>query len=171
MKTNKDSLLMGAAIYRNKHNLAIYYRKWNKRGYIIPFDSETTFKRFQSRFIIPVLVFVFTYVLFNLHIAIALILAALAFALMEYRFLKFLDNCSIIENFDTTKFNRSTPQIQNQKHVVLRLIIYIALGILLFVNAFMTASVAADPILKTLNISLALTAFFFAGKLALEYKR
>lgn len=163
----KNNELIGINIYRNKNNQNIYYYFLNKKAYIIKPEAEFSFKRFQSRLIIPILVFVFTYILFNLHLILSLVIALASLILIEYRFYRFLNNCVVINNFNPKKYIASydAVKIKNSKFNFLRLFVYLGISILLTVNAFMVEKVANDIILKTLNLSLALASLFFFIKL------
>lgn len=171
MRKIKDEKLNGINIYYDKNNQAIYYNPLYKKAYIISSKFESSFKKFQSRFIIPIVVFIFLYVLFKLNIYISITISLVSFVLIEYRFYKFLNNCTLIANFNSERYvhsNASKDYTKNKKFIIIRFIVYLSLTILLIVNANITPAVKQDVILKTLNYSLAAASLFFSVKLALS---
>lgn len=137
MTRKKSTVLEGKNIYYDKHGRALYYRKREKRAYRIPFEKASTFKTLEPRFLYGILMFIFAYFLFKFNFYICLGLSVISVIFMEYRFRKFLANCTIIENYNPQNGDSTAFAVKaSYRDLAIRSILYLLLGILLIINAY-----------------------------------
>lgn len=162
---NQNILLDGINIYHDKQGRPVYYNRSQKRGYRISKNQETSFKTYYSRFILTVLVFIFMYILFRLNIWISIAISLVAYIFLEYKFRKLLSNCVIIENYEPHKEIKTAMSTKTpMSGLVLRFILYMASGVLLIVNAYVSEGVKNDNVVLSLSWIVGIAAIFFSLK-------
>ena len=160
-------LLEGKNIYRDKHNRAIYYVKREDRGYRIRQEYESTFQMLSMRYLVGVLVFIFAYLLFELNIVLSVALGLAATLFMQFKFKKFLGNCTIIEHYvPDAKENKSAISVETSySSLIIRAILYVSCSILLVINAYNLYGARDDQtLLFVLSIVVAVVVLFFGLK-------
>lgn len=162
MTTKKNTnALEGKNIYHDKHGKAIYYVKKEKRGYRITPEKANTYRTLEPRLLYAILMFIFTYFLFKFNIWICLVLAIGSYIFMEWKFRKFLNNCTIIENYNPSiEDNTRASTLMPMKQLVMRAALFIILGVLLIVNAFVSKSVASDQTIQIISVIVGLIVIF-----------
>ncbi len=168
-KTNTKMPLSGRNIFVDKKGRTVYYKRSTKQGFVINQDLENPFKTFSKRFVLGFLAFVLVHVLFlegtgNIFIGLGVGIAVYAFA--EYKYRKVLELCPMIQNFDYENAKPSTILTSDisKGNIILRTLLYIALGGLLIANAHLTPYIANDMMLLIASYIAAFFAFYMAAK-------
>lgn len=159
-------LLEGRNIYRDKHNRAIYYVKRQQRGYRIRQEDENTFQSLSLRYLAGILVFIFAHILFELNTVFSIVIGAAVTIFMEYRFRKFLSNCTILEHYvPNEKESKSMISVETSfKSLYLRAVLYILCAILLVINAYSLYADKDQIQLLALSLVVAVVVLFFGLK-------
>lgn len=159
----QNILLEGRNIFTDRQGRPVYYVKSKKRGYRISKNLENSFKTYYSRYILTILVFIFLYIIFKLNIYISIALSLAAFAFMEYKFRKLLNNCTIIENYEPHKEDKRALSLSTPlSGLILRFILYLACGLLLLVNAYISSDIQGQPILLGFSWAVSCVMIYFS---------
>ncbi len=135
MKMNfKQTELEGMNIYRDKKNQKIYLDPITKNGYVITPTKEKTFKTQSNVPLYTALVGVFCYALFDFSWWVSLLAMVVVFAILEYRFRKFLGSCTRYSNFKPSKVHQPTSYSSPDGIIYLKIALFSALAILLIVS-------------------------------------
>ncbi len=135
MKMNfKQTELEGMNIYRDKKNQKIYLDPITKNGYVITPAKEKTFKTQSNVPLYTALVGVFCYALFDFSWWVSLLAMVVVFAILEYRFRKFLGSCTRYSNFKPSKVHQPTSYSSPDGIIYLKIALFSALAILLIVS-------------------------------------
>lgn len=167
MSEKKKVVLSGRDIYYDKHNRAIYYNKRSKIAYVVPKNSESMFQNLRNRYVIGIIAFVFSEMLFKINIWISLAIAIGCIAFMEYKYRKSLSEMTQLRNFkpETSKSSMDSMREMDKGALVLRCVLYLALAVLLIVNLFVTEGLLENVVLVIGSIAVSLAAAYMAGKL------
>ncbi len=153
-----NNRLQGHNIFYDKHNRPILYVKRQKRGYRISAELEKQYRVLSSRVIIALIVFIFLYILFNINIFISIPISIAAYIYLEWRYRKMLDNCTIIENYEPDPSQVISIDDGKDSEMILKALLYIILGVLLVVNAFVTPDIKNDVAVFTVSLCVAVIA-------------
>lgn len=135
MKNNfKSNELEGLYIYTDKKNQKIYLDPITKNGYVITPEKQNTFKVYSNTFLFGVLSAIFIYMIFEFSWWICLIIGVVVFAFLQWRFRRFLANCTMYKNYKPDKKN--TREIYNSPTslIILKTVLYLVLGTLFVVT-------------------------------------
>lgn len=137
-KKTQEFVLNGRNIFYDKHKRAIYFKKRSGIGYVIPKDYEKKFQIFTYRYMVGLIGFIFSYMIFDLNIPISLIIGIACWAILEYRFHNVLKNMTQLKNFVPEKTATSDERLKelDMGALFLRCILYFALSVLLIVNLY-----------------------------------
>ncbi len=130
----KQKELEGINIYRDRKNQKVYLNPFNKKGYVITPNKEKTFQTLNNVPLYTVLVGVFCYVLFEFPWWVALIAMIATAILLEYRFYKFLNNCTVYANFKPEKKNMPTSYSSPDSIIYIKIVLFLILAILLILS-------------------------------------
>lgn len=136
-----DIVLGGFNIYHDHKNRTIYYNRFNKKGYVIRLDDMRLYRVYSARFIIAlaaaVLLFTFTDTFLAIP-AIAIGLGVIVYAVMEYKFRMLLRGCTMLANFNPKEAYGQFQilSIDAMGRLVTKIILFLALGVLLILNAY-----------------------------------
>lgn len=135
MKMNlKQTELEGMNIYRDKKDQKVYLDPITKSGYVITPAKEKTFKTQSNVPLYTALVGVFCYALFDFSWWVSLLAMVIVFAILEYRFRKFLGTCTRYANFKPNKLHQPTSYSSPDSIIYLKIVLFGALAILLVVS-------------------------------------
>ena len=163
MKNNvKQKELEGINIYRDRKNQKVYLDPFTKKGYVITPNKEKSFQTLNNVPLYTVLVGVFCYVLFEFPWWISLIAMVATFALLEYRFYKFLNNCTVYANFKPEKKNQPTSYSSPDSIIYMKIVLFLLLGILLIVSV--TVFKASSNYVFFGSIAIAIVCLFVSIK-------
>ena len=134
----------GFNIYKDKRNRDIYYDVFTKEGYVITPEFVNKMNFYQKRLIIPIVIFALTYTVdllgFKFGVIGASVFAIIAFVALEYLFrFRFLKSMIILPNFVPNKKENYFHQLAastNLSSLVLKGVLYLALGVLLILFGF-----------------------------------
>ncbi len=158
----KQKELEGVNIYRDRKGQKVYLSPFNKKGYVITPNKEKTFQTLNNIPLYTVLVGVFCYVLFEFPWWISLIAMLATFALLEYRFYKFLNNCTVYANFKPEKKHQPTSYSSPDSIIYLKIALFTLLAILLIISV--TIFEAGSKTIFFGSIAIAIVCFFIAIK-------
>lgn len=138
------SRVTGFNIYKDNHNRDVYYDRFTKEGYIINSSDVKQFNFYAKRFIVPVVVFALLYTLniggFEFGYLGAGVAAVFSILAMEFVFrFRFLKTLTRIPNFRPTSKENYFDQLSesaSKPMLLLRTLLYVALGSLLLVYAY-----------------------------------
>lgn len=134
--TDTKNQVGGFSVYRDDKNRQVYLNRLNHIGYVIT-GHEKLFRTYSSRFFIGIVAAVFTY-MFNVPLYLCIVIGIAAFIFMELKFRKFLKALPQIADFKP--HNRvGTVQAEANtdiKKILTKILLFIALSILLLVNAY-----------------------------------
>ncbi len=129
---------VGMNIYTDKYNRSIYYNVFDKKGYIITEKNYKAYAYLQNRYLITIAVTIISSIFISDYL-INILIGAIALVVLELYFrFKVLPNCVILDKFVPLKENKSRNRLKetSKDKMVIRSIAYIALAILLVLNAF-----------------------------------
>ena len=156
-----NNRIQGHNIFYDKHGRPILYVKRLKRGYRISAELEKQYRILSSRAVIAFIVFIFLYILFTINLWISIPISIAAYIYLEWRYRKMLENCTIIENYEPDPSQIKSIDDGKDSEMILKGVLYLALGILLVVNAFVTPDIKNDAAMMTISICVAVVACFF----------
>lgn len=165
-----DNSLRGKNIYVDKKKRTIYYNKRSQKGYVITPGSEKSFQVWSSRFILAVICAVFLELFFfNGNWVLSIAIGVGAFAFLEYKYRKLLNSFPMIQNFDTsTAKPTEEADISNaESQLVLKAVLYLALGILLIVNIYVSKDVGDNITMVVVSYAASAFAFYMSIKFLL----
>lgn len=124
-------------VFIDKHGRSLYYDHKTKVAYIIPNTDATKFKLYYYRFVVAVAAFVLSsnYFLIWYYALTASIL--LFFYLRWYFYHKLMANYAMIKNFDVNSIPTNRTPTETKGKSILRMVLYLLLGILIILNAHM----------------------------------
>lgn len=142
-KVRVNSGLSGLNLYTDRKGRLIYYNPLLKKAWQVPKHDEKKFSSFKARFIFSAATLLVLCLVFNdwFHwpIWIAVLLSLAVFIVLEILFVRFLNTLPPVNNFDKTKLTHTydlTITEKDRSRAILRLILYVVLGVLLVVNAY-----------------------------------
>ncbi len=130
----KQTELEGMNIYTDKKGQKVYLDPITKNGYVITPAKEKTFKTQSNAPLYTALVGVFSYALFDFSWWVTIIAMVVVFALLEYRFRKFLNSCTRLSNFKPNKAHQPTVYSSPDSIIYLKIVMFTALAVLLVVS-------------------------------------
>lgn len=171
VKTKKDVVLTGANIFYDKHNRAVYYNKRSQVGYVIPKELEGKMQPLMYRYIIGIIVFIFCEILFKLNIFLSIGLSIVSIVFLEYRFRTMISSFPRLKNFTPDTSKKASEELSQLSGgaLVLRIMLYFALGILLIVNLFITEGMLENTALVIASIVVAIAAAYMGIRMAITY--
>ena len=158
----KQKELEGINIYRDRKNQKVYLDPFTKKGYVITPNKEKTFQTLNNVPLYTILVGVFCYVLFEFPWWVALIAMLATAALLEYRFYKFLNNCTVYANFKPEKKNQPTPYSSPDSIIYIKIALFLLLAILLILSV--TLYETSQKYVFFGSIAIAIVCIFIAIK-------
>lgn len=141
-KNNNQQELYGFNIYKDKKGRMIYYDMIKKRAVYIPAFDMKMFSFYKYRYIFVVSAFIVLQTLltewFELNYIIPIIISFAILAILEVKFRRFIANKQPVKHF---KKEECTGYIdilntQDKNKMILKIILYIVLGVLLVLNAY-----------------------------------
>lgn len=163
MKTNtKQKELEGINIYHDKKGQKVYLDPFTKKGYVITKQKEKSFQTINNVALYTILVGVFCYVLFEFPWWVSLIAMIASAVLLEYRFYKFLNNCTVYANFKPDKKNQPTSYSSPDSIIYLKIALFTLLAILLILSV--TLYPTTQKYVFFGSIAIAIVCFFIAIK-------
>lgn len=152
----------GINIYRDKKGQVVYLDPFTKNGYVITPQKEKTFKTLNNVLLYTALVGVFSYALFEFGLPVTVLAMAGVGGFLEWRFRKFLNNCTVIRGFKPEKKHRLIDSEQSDKLVIIKTVMYIVLaGLLIATTVYYRES---DKLVNGVSIACAVVCVFIAGK-------
>ncbi len=130
----KTKELEGINIYRDRKNQKVYLDPITKNGYVITPEKEKTFKTYSNVVLFAVLSAIFANMIFEFKWYICIIIGIAVFAFLEWRFRKFLDNCTMYKSFKPDKKNKPEAYDAPASLITIKSILYIVLGILFIIT-------------------------------------
>ena len=133
---NEKLKLGGMHIYIDTHGRAVYYDVLTKIGYVLD-DYENTYRPYSMRFVIGIFAAVLIK-MFEAPLWLCVVLGFVAYAFMEVKFRLFLKKLPQLLDFKPEKRAGiiTTAANEETKKIVLKLILYIALAVLIIINAY-----------------------------------
>lgn len=131
-----DNKIGGLNVYHDEKGRPVYLNRFNHVGYVLT-DKTKPFRTYSSRFFIGGIAAIFAY-MFELPLFMCIILGIVAYALMEFKFRKFLQTLPQIPNFKPVN-HLGTIQSEatlDMKKIVIKIGLFLALAVLLIVNAY-----------------------------------
>lgn len=134
---------VGKRLYLDSKRRTIYLSPILHEALYLPKYDFKRFNQYRNRYFITAATLMVSATVFdswfNLPIWVAILLAALVFAIIEYRFYKFQKSLSVIKDFDKSKAV-CTESTEITKEALtkawLKAALYVALGVLLVLNAY-----------------------------------
>ncbi|MDO4500807.1 MAG: hypothetical protein Q4B60_05965 [Erysipelotrichaceae bacterium] len=154
--------LEGLNIYRDRKGQKVYLDPITKNGYVIPPNKEKTFKVLENVVLYTALTGVVAYALFDFSIIVTIIIMAAVFAFLEFRWRKFLSNCTMITKFKPVKKNESEIYSSPDSMIILKIVAYLAVASLLIVTAVLDKS--GNTTMFAVSIAVAVAAAFIGVK-------
>lgn len=119
-------------------NRLVYFDYQKKIAYFVPQDKEGRFRFYYNRLLIGVLIIGLA-ISFNLNPLISIGIGLVVYLLLTFMFYtKFLPSLSYSNNFDLNKIKQPEKTInkESRKKAILRIVLYLAFGVLLVLNAY-----------------------------------
>lgn len=127
----------GINIYHDDKNRQVYLNRINHIGYVID-GQDKLFRTYSSRFFIGIVAAVIAN-MFDIPVIYSVLIGVIAYFLMEIKFRKFLNTLPQIPNFVPEKRDSTVVAESNlaTNKIVLKIILFLALAVLLVINADM----------------------------------
>lgn len=173
MAKNQEVVLSGKNIYYDKHKRAIYFNKRKGIAYVIPKEFEGTFQTLSYRYVVGVIGFIFSQLIFQLNLLVSLIIGIACWAILEFRYQKALSSMTQIKNFKPEEAKSSSTKVAelSTSGIMLRGGLYLALAILLIVNLYTTKGLMDNIAIVIASCGLSLAALYMAIRMAISLKR
>lgn len=134
---------VGKRLYLDSKRRTIYLSPLLHEALYLPKYDFKRFNQFRNRYFIAAATLMIAVTVFDswfkLPVWGAFVLAALVFAVFEYRFFKFQKTLSVVKDFDKSKAV-CTETVDITKEAItkawLKAVLYLALGVLLVLNAY-----------------------------------
>lgn len=132
----EDNKIGGLNVYHDEKGRPVYLNRMNHVGYVLT-DKTKPFRTYSSRFFIGGIAAIFAY-MFELPLIMCIFLGIAAYALMEFKFRKFLQTLPQIPNFKPVNHMGTIQSEANldTKKIIIKIFLFIALSVLLIVNAY-----------------------------------
>ncbi len=160
---NKKNIISGRHVYQDDKNRNVLYIKQHNCGYLIQEKDEKKFQLYKNRYLYVLVGFILT-ANFLIDIRIGIVLGLLAIGILEFQYRrKFLPSLAQITNFKPYKkvsFIGKIQQSYSKDKILLLAFLYVALGVLLILNAI---QLDLSQIIFFLNASLSAGAFFLSS--------
>lgn len=130
-----DSKVSGINVFEDEKGRPYYVDRFTKRAYLLK-DVERTYKFYSMRFFLGLMIAIIAYS-FDIAMIYCILLGLAGYLFMEYRFRVFLSRLTKSENFKPKqKPGRVESEMQtDMQKVVIKFLLFIALGVLLIINA------------------------------------
>lgn len=130
-----DSKVSGINVFEDDKGRPYYVDRFTKTAYLLK-DVENTYKFYSMRFFLGLMIGIIAYS-FHLSTVICVLLGVVGYVFMEFRFRVFLKRLTQNKNFKPKqKPGRVESEMQtDMQKVVIKLLLFIALGVLLIINA------------------------------------
>lgn len=144
-KKKKIEGIYGFNIYEDEKGRIIYNDILTKNAVYIPTFDYKQFTFYKYRYILTVSTFIVLQTLlvdmFELNALIPFVITILVWLTMEYKFRKFLKEKQPVKHFDKTQCKGYFDVLNSQdtSKMFLKAILYVALGVLLVLNAYQKA--------------------------------
>lgn len=134
-KNNTGVKVSGINVYEDDKGRPFYYDRFTKYAYLLK-DVEKTYQFYSMRFILGFVSMIVAYS-FNIGLVYSILLGVLIYGFTEYRFRVFLSRLTKNKNFvPKSKASRVEAELKNKTEKIgLKCILFVALGVLLIVNA------------------------------------
>lgn len=152
----------GINIYHDKKGQIVYLDFFTKNGYVITPQKEKSFKTLSNVLLYTALVGIFFYVLFEFPLWISVASMVIVGGFLEWRFRKFLNNCTVIKNFKPEKKNDYFDHEQSTTLVIVKAILYFVLAILLFITVFLYKD--SDKTINAISVAAAVACLYISFK-------
>lgn len=132
-----DVQIGGMHIYVDEKGRYVYYNVFDKNGYVMD-GYEKQYRTYSSRFILGIVAGLFA-TLFDLPVILCIAIGIAGYLIMEFRFRKFLRSVPRITNFKPQKRTGAIARESSQDawKILLKAGLFLLLGVLLVVNAYM----------------------------------
>lgn len=167
-----DNSLRGRNIYIDKKKRTIYYNKRTHKGYVISPGSERTFQVWSSRLALAVILAIFVEFFFLKGMwYVSIGLGVLTYVFLEYKYQKLLNSFPMIQEFDTDTAipTEKTEITQTKPKLAIKAVLYVALGILLILNIYVSENVGDQIALVVISYAAAAVAFYIAIKFTILF--
>lgn len=138
MNTENKNELQGLNIYKDNKGRTIYYNPIKKQGYFINHEYLKAFQITRYRFVIPLIAFILIYSFID-NTIISIAIAAISYIVLALRlYISILPKLSPVPNYKPEQKISYVQRISEQEtsKIILKAILYLAFGILTFINAF-----------------------------------
>lgn len=126
----------GMNVYYDQRDQPVYYDRFTKKAYLLK-DVEKTYQLYSMRFFLSFSAMVLIYA-FSIPLWGCVLLGVAIYAFMEFKFRRFLSRLTQYRNFiPEQKVSRFDAESQaGFKKVLIKLILFLLLGVLLILNAY-----------------------------------
>lgn len=141
-KSNSNDEIAGLNIYKNDKGQTVMYVKRTGTGYLLKPSDRSAYSLYHNRIAIAIAVFMILASFVNSW-KMPLIVGVILYILLEFRYRKWLQNLSRIENFKPERRHtlaEAVAQSYTKPKAILLMVLYLAFGILLVVYMFMQKS-------------------------------
>lgn len=130
-----NSKVSGINVFEDDKGRPYYVDRFTKTAYLLK-DVENTYKFYSMRFFLGLMIGIIAYS-FHLSTTVCILLGVAGYVFMEFRFRVFLGRLTQNKNFKPKqKPGRIESEMQtDMQKVVIKLLLFIALGVLLIINA------------------------------------
>lgn len=164
MKNNfKSNELEGLNIYTDKKNQKIYLDPITKNGYVITPEKQNTFKVYSNTVLFAILSAIFIYMIFEFSWWICLIVGIVVFAFLQWRFRKFLANCTMYKNYKPEKKNTREIYESSTSLIIIKMALYLILSVLFIVTVVLSYG-KGDVLLNGACVCCAIACAFIGFK-------
>ena len=141
MSLNNDNSIYGLNIYEDKKGRIIYKDFLMKNAVYIPTFDFKMFSFYRYRYIIGVSSFIVLqtlFILFHASVLLSNILTIFIFVFLEYKFRVFLKDKQKVKKFNKSEYIGYIDVLNKQDptKMLLKAVLYIALGILILYNGY-----------------------------------
>lgn len=149
----------GINVFQDEKGRSVYFNRFNKKGYVLT-EYEKAYRPYALRFFLGIFAGILGY-MFDLPLLISSLIGVAVYIFMEIRFRLFLKDLPQLVNFKPMKRQSrlEAEKAEDVKKLILKTILYAALGGLLLANAILEGY--KDVILYA-NITIAVFGFIMA---------
>ena len=141
---NRNDQIKGLNVYTDEKNRVIYYHPLTKKAIYVPAFEQKTFSMYQKRYLLAACAFILlTTILadwFELPTFVPLLITIVGVVLVEFNFHKYLNKLQPVKHFNKEKCTGYFDILEGEDKtkMILRIILYLALGIVLVINAYVS---------------------------------
>lgn len=134
-QTNENVGVSGPHIYLDERGRCVYFDVFSKNGYILA-NNESKYKQLSMRFMLGLIALILM-LMFNMPIWICILVGILVYGFMEYKFRRFLNTLTKIENFKCNEKAKSSGTIKSMdtNKVWVKFFCLVLFAVLIVVNA------------------------------------